>query len=106
MKFTTYLIADISTAHITQSDAAILRDPSVPGRLAELDALHGEDGGPGMILSVGTVADHVGRVDEYRFRGLSDAFIAIMGELARREIPYVRFDRDGETVDGAQTFVW
>jgi hypothetical protein len=98
-------MADISTRHITRADADVLEDPSTPGHLAALDQING-DGSPGMILHVAPKADQGERVEAYRARGLSEAFIALMSELSRQGIPYVRFDRDGEDVDGSPAFEW
>lgn len=106
MKFVAYQIADISTAHVTESDMEAMSRMDFPGRLAELDPLEGNGAGPGVILSVGDRTTYEARLGGYRRCGMSDAFRSIMEELVKQGIPYVRFDRDGEYVDGAQEFDW
>ena len=108
LKFKTFRIADVSTIHITQSDAALLQDETTPGRIAELDKIHSDDtGGPGFILSVPSDAvSHQENISEYLKRGFSLSFVGLIRTLWGQSIPYVRFDRDGEEVAGARIFNW
>lgn len=106
MKFGTFILADVSTAHITQRDAELLESPDAPSRIAALDSLTGERGSPGFVLSIGNQADHEERIEVYRRVGFSEEFIAIISELVRQEVPYVQFDRDGSVVEGAPVFSW
>ena len=58
------------------------------------------------MISVGGTDVQSELAAEYRRYGFSDEFVALMAELARQTIPYVRFDRDGSAVQGAPVFDW
>lgn len=104
MTFTTYLIADISTRYITAKDGKLISFENAPGRLAAIDP---PDASSGSIFTTPSNANWLNdRVGEYREHGFSPAFIAIMTELSRQGIPYVRFDADGAEVEGAPMFEW
>lgn len=93
VQFTLMNFADVSTAHLRESDLDLLK--TAPNHLAELDCRRGD-----FFYVSGddeTFQDFVTRATEH---GMSPEFIAIFEELRRQEIPYVRFDGDADEVPG------
>lgn len=95
MKFTTYLMADISTRYVTREDGELMQEG--------LRVLGQIDEGRGALFGV---PNNEEQIESYAEAGYSAAFIAIMRELALQKIPYVRFDCDGADLDGYPTFDW
>jgi len=98
MKFVTQQIANISTTCLTESDAELISRIDAPYHLAAHDT------GRASFFFSPTEDRAVQQqfVSEARTFGLSEGFIAIMLELTRQGIPYVRFDVDGGNVEELQ----
>jgi len=95
LKFETIPYADISTFYLERSDLDLIGEPECPGHMAE------HDDGRASFFNVFT-DDRKRFNEEAKAFGLSDRFRAIMQELARLEIQYVRFDADGCEVEGLE----
>jgi len=95
LKFETIPYADISTFYPERSDLDLIGEPECPGYMAE------HDDGRASFFNVFT-DDRKRFNEETKAFGLSDRFRAIMQELARLEIQYVRFDADGREVEGLE----
>ena len=96
MQFKVYSYADISTAYLEPSDLDLLA--TAPGHIAQLDA------GEGDFLVVPAKRNAFEPLGDWKARavehGLSQRFLNIMLALRDLQIPYVRFDRDGGSVEG------
>ena len=93
--FDSYLVADVSTGYLDETDLPLLERSDCPTRFAVTD-----DG-------AGTL--HWVSEDEQIFHeemeraaqfGLSERFRLIMNRLRTAKIPYVRFDGDGGKIEG------
>jgi hypothetical protein len=93
--FDSYLVADVNTGYLDETDLPLLERSDCPTRLAVTD-----DG-------AGTF--HWVSEDEQIFReemeraaqfGLSERFRLIMNRLRTANFPYVRFDADGGEIEG------
>ena len=91
-QFTLRTFADVSTAHLRESDLDLLK--TAPNHLAELDCRRGDFF---YVPCDGAFDDFATLAKEH---GMSPEFIAIFEELRRQEIPYVRFDGDGDFAPG------
>lgn len=99
MTFTIYQCADIRTTHITARDGALLETAEFPGLVADFET--------GALVAVFVNEDLFERqIEELKSAGFSEAFLNIMKELHKQGIPYVRFDGDGEEVEGAPVHDW
>lgn len=96
MQFEVFSYADISTAYLEESDLNLVA--TAPGHIAQLD------GGEGDFLTVPAKDNPPEPLDVWKARvaehGLSQRFVDIMLALREQGIPYVRFDRDGGSLEG------
>lgn len=94
MTFNTYLVADISTSYLDESDLRLLLQFGCPTRIGETD------GGHGTFHWVPNDDEWFAEdMREARAFGLSERFVSIMKNLRAANIPYVRFDADGGDLD-------
>lgn len=98
-KFKTFEYADVSTAYLTEHDWELMSDADVPGHIAKVD------GGLGDFYH--TCSDDPKKFAElyvpaWKKVGLSGRFIEIMVRLHEQKIPYVRFDADGNDIEGME----
>jgi hypothetical protein len=93
----TYKIADISTCHITKTDAELMH-PTAPFHLAEVN------GGHGSIFYLTDPAWDM--ADRLARAGFSSEFVECMCEARTAGCDYIRFDADGEKYPGMRTFNW
>jgi hypothetical protein len=106
-KFATYLIADISTKHITEADGRLVGLASAPGHIGSIDECPLGGGSPGDIYAVFKDPElHRHLVRQLKEFGFSTAFINIIRAVYKQKIAYVRFDRDGDEVYGLPVFHW
>lgn len=99
MVFSLISYADISNGYLNEKDRELLLDPAAPQHIANLD------GGWGALFY--TPDKDVPEACEAfparaREFGFSERFIEIMMELSRQDIRYVRFDADGDEIDGLE----
>ncbi len=99
MKFKKYEYADVSTGVLPQSDRDLLLMSSAPNHLATHDEF--------CSAFFYTLADlDPGAIEifarEARDFGLSDRFVEIMVEASRQRMEMVRFDCDGDMVEGLE----
>ena len=99
MKFESYLIADISTGYLEESDLDLI-GPGSPNHLATIDPLPGDKTGTGDFFYVSDADLQVEFEQQCTGYGLSERFITIMRELRQQGFQYVRFDADGGHIDG------
>lgn len=99
MKFKTYAYIDVSTAFLPQSDHDLLLMNNAPHHLATHDEFCGAffytlpDTDPETVEAFAKDA---------RSFGLSDRSIEIMVEASRHEAQLVRFDCDGDMIEGLE----
>ena len=98
MKFQTQQYAHISTAYLTESDLDLISRTDAPNHMAEHDTGRASFFFPPTLDRA--VRQHF--AEESRAFGLSKKFITIMLGLSRQEIQYVRFDADGESIEGLE----
>lgn len=101
MKFQTRAVADVSTRHITKLDGALLR-PGAPYHLGEI----ADGNGSLFYVPMSDLTSSQEVHDTLKAHGFSNAFVNIFLELRRQELGYVRFDVDGDEVEGAPEFEW
>lgn len=96
MKFVIQQYAYVSTAYIAESDLDLVSCVHAPNHMAEHDT------GRASFFYSPTLDKAVTQCfsAEARAFGFSEHFIAIMLELSRQGIPFVRFDLDGGKVHG------
>lgn len=98
--FTTCNYADISTAHVTKADAALIAK-----KYRDLDgiiATYPE----GWFCSIPVDDWCLEQVELWERQGFSSAYINLQRKLAEAAINYARFDSDGYHVTGLPTFDW
>lgn len=100
-KFTTFKIADVSTAHITAKDAMMMCDPQIPGFIASVSEGAGE-----MFAVFKNERFFKDQLQFLKSRGFSSEFIALFQHLHDQNIPYVRIDSISEEVEGLPRFYW
>jgi hypothetical protein len=100
MKFSVYKIADVGTEYLESDDLNLLE--TAPCHLAEITfKAGGVEDNTGSIFYVPEDPRYLAEdIQKMQAHGLSERFIAIMQELHQQGIPYVRFDRDGQDIDG------
>ena len=105
MKFATMQYADVATHYLPESDLPKLETApchlaEVTGRRLPSDSVKIEYGSIFWVPS-----DKAGwatfEAEALQF-GMSDRFISIMREAHLQKIPYIRFDCDGEEVEGLE----
>jgi hypothetical protein len=98
MKFATHQYAYISVAYISEFDLKLISCINAPNHMAEHDT------GRASFFYLPTKDDAICEhfVTEARTFGFSERIIAIMLELSRQGIPYVRFDQDGGAIGGLE----
>ncbi len=99
MEFKTYPYIEVSTGFLPRSDHDLLLEPSSPHHMATHDEFYGA-----FFYTLHDVEP--GTVEEFRKRaldfGLSDQFVEIMIEASRQKIQLVRFDADGDMIEGLE----
>lgn len=98
MKFTTYPVADVSTAHITQKDRDLL-----VARCGPIERLMTHDDRTSGALFSTHEAASPDVAENLRAHGYSDVFINILADAATQGILFVRFDTDGASIPDAPT---
>lgn len=99
MKFNTYPYIDVSTDFLPQSDHDLLLMENAPHHLAT----HDEFCGAFFYTLPDTEPEPVEAfAKEARKFGLSDRFIEIMVEASRQGVQLVRFDCDGDMIEGLE----
>lgn len=97
MRFKTYPYTDVSTGFLPQSDHDLLLMNNAPHHLATHDEFYGaffytlSDTEPESVAAF---------TEEAREFGFSNQFIEIMVEASKQEIQLVRFDCDGDMIEG------
>jgi hypothetical protein len=99
MNFTTYPYIDVSTGFLPQSDHDLLLMNNAPHHLATHDEFCGSFFYTLLNIDPETVEDFSAKAREF---GLSDQFIEIMVEATKQEIQLVRFDCDGDMIEGME----
>jgi hypothetical protein len=99
MKFKTYPYIDISTGFLPQSDHDLLLMNDAPHHLATHDEFCGAFFYTLADIELETVEAFS---EKARTFGLSNRFIEIMVEASRHEIQLVRFDCDGDMIEGLE----
>jgi hypothetical protein len=94
-KFETQRMADVCTSYLAPSDLKLIGKEDCPMRVAEVDGHYGT-----IFLVPTEELDE--RLDDAEQFGLSARFVHIISELAEQKISYVRFDADGDAVDGLE----
>ncbi len=101
MKFSTYPFIDVSTGFLLESDHDLLLLDNGPNHLAT----HDEFCGAFFYTLPDTRPETVeGFAKEARNFGLSDRFVEIMVEASRQGMQLVRFDCDGDMIEGLEVF--
>jgi hypothetical protein len=99
MEFKGYRYIDVSTGFLPQSDHDLLLERDAPNHLAT----HDEFCGAIFYTLPDLEPDAVEAFTEQaRAFGLSDRFAEIMVEASRQSIQLVRFDCDGDMVEGLE----
>lgn len=93
MTFTCFAIADISTGYLTEADCRLLETDDLPYHMANTTA------GDASFFYVPFRNTNDDILQTLRQAGFSDQMGAIMLELKRQAIPYVRFDCDGALLE-------
>jgi hypothetical protein len=95
--FDSYIVADVNTGYLDETDLPLLVRPDCPTRFA------GTDDGAGTFHWV-SEDDQVFREEMERATqfGLSERFRLIMNRLRTAKIPYVRFDGNGGEIEGIE----
>lgn len=99
MKFTTYPHINVSTGFLPQSDHELLLIHNAPHHLATHDEFFGAFFYTLMDLEPQGLEDFAKEAREF---GLSDRFVEIMVEASRQGVELVRFDCDGDMIDGLE----
>ncbi len=99
MKFKTYPYIEISTGFLPQSDHDLLLMNDAPHHLATHDEFCGAFFYTLLDTEPNTVEAFSAKAREF---GLSNHFIEIMVEASKQEIQLVRFDCDGDMVEGLE----
>jgi len=99
MKFKTYPYIEISTGFLPQSDHDLLLETNAPQHVATHDEFYGAFFHTLHDVKPATVEDFRKRARDF---GLSDRFVEIMVEASRQEIQMVRFDSDGDMIEGLE----
>ena len=99
MKFQTYPYIDVSTSFLPQSDHDLLMMGNAPHHLATHD---GHVGAFFCTLADMEPEDVEAFANEAREFGLSERFIEIMVEASRQGMQLVRFDCDGDMIEGIE----
>ena len=97
MKFITYPYIEVSTGFLPQSDHDLLLMNDAPHHLATHDEFRGAFFYTLLNTEPGAVEDFSEKAREF---GLSNQFIEIMIEASRQDIQLVRFDCDGDMIEG------
>jgi hypothetical protein len=111
MKFKTEKYADVSTSHIKQKDMELLEyfadwAKENNGHNLPLYILAYKEGAI-VRFSPSEIVDNIGTVLEVLLiNKFSTEFIKIIGAAAKQGFSMVRFDCDGQEIDGAQKFNW
>lgn len=99
MEFKTYTYIEVSTGYLPESDHDLLLESKAPQHLATHDEFYGAffftlfDVEPETVETFRKAAHDV---------GFSDRFVEIMVEASRQEIQLVRFDADGDMIEGLE----
>ncbi len=97
MKFKTYEYVDVATDGLPQSDHDLLLMKNAPHHLATHDEFCGAFFYTLSDLEPEAIEAFAG---EARAFGLSDRFVEIMVEASRQRMQLVRFDCDGDIIEG------
>ncbi len=102
MKFSVYQMADIGTVYVEPEDLDLLE--TAPCHIAEVTfETAGIEDKTGSIFYVPGDSEHLAeRLDQMVKHGMSERFTAIFRQLHVQGISYVRFDRDGEDMEGIE----
>lgn len=102
MKFKTYPYVDVSTGFLPQSDHDLLVMNSAPHHLATHDGFFGA-----FFYTLPDMQPEAVEAFEHEARefGLSNRFIEIMVEASRQGMQLVRFDCDGDMIEGLEAVV-
>lgn len=92
--------ADLSTGFLSRSDHDLL-EHGAPHHLAMHDDFYGAFFYPVPDVEPDTVEAFTQKAREF---GLSDRFVEIMVEASRQKIEMVRFDCDGDMIEGLVLF--
>jgi hypothetical protein len=95
VRFVTVPVADVSTIYLEPFDLQLLLRTDAPHHLANTDGCEGSF----FYTPEGDFETFAAACREF---GLSERFIFIMRAAHERNIPYVRFDADGATVEGCE----
>lgn len=111
MKFETEKYADVSTVHVKQKDMELLESlADFPkennGHDLPLYILTYKEGAFVRFSPSRIVEDIATVTPQLLGAGFSFAFIKIIGAAAKQGIAMVRFDCDGQEIEGAQKFDW
>ncbi len=99
MEFKTYPYIEVSTGFLPQSDHDLLLEPNAPHHMATHDEFYGAFFYTLHDVEPCTVEDFQTKARKF---GLSDRFVEIMVEASRQKIQLVRFDSDGDMVEGLE----
>ncbi|GGG86607.1 DUF5983 family protein [Edaphobacter dinghuensis] len=99
MEFKTYRYIDVSTGFLPQSDHDLLLMHNAPQHLATHDEFYGAFFYTLLDIDAGTIETFT---QEARDFGLSDRFIEIIVEASRQGMQMVRFDCDGDMIEGLE----
>lgn len=99
MEFKQYPYADVSTGFLPQSDHELLLDRDAPHHLATNDEFYGAFFYTLSEVEPESVAAFSRKAHEF---GLSDRFVKIIVEASRQKLQMVRFDCDGDMIEGLE----
>ena len=99
MEFKTYTYIEVSTGFLPQSDHDLLLEPNAPHHMATHDEFSGAFFYTLHDVEPGTVEDFRKQARDF---GLSDRFVEIMAEASRQNVQLVRFDSDGDMIEGLE----
>ena len=102
MKFSVFQMADIGTTYLEPGDLDLLE--TAPCHIAEVTfEAAGIEDKTGSIFYVPDDSERLlNRIDQMLKHGMSERFTAIFKQLHIQGISYVRFDRDGEDIEGIE----
>lgn len=111
MKFETEKYADVSTGHVKQKDMELLEaladgPKENNGHDLPLYILTYKEGAFVRFSPTRIVDDIETVIPSFIAAGFSIPFTKIIGAAAKQGIAMVRFDSDGQEIEGAQTFNW
>jgi hypothetical protein len=101
--FTATRVADVSTAHVTARDGALMGDVASPYRC------YHHDRGHGAVFYTPLGDDDAAREEgaqRLRQFGYSEAFVRLWRAATDAGLAYIMFDSDGAPVIGLPTFNW